>query len=86
MTYPYLLDRVPDMATRINGPALRAIRERSGLTQSELSRVSGVSQGRISSMESGSPNVRPGMVQTLAEALRVPTVALLADPPAEVAS
>jgi len=63
----------------LNGSALQAIRERSGLTQTELAEQTGVSQGRISELESGQRNVRPGTVKALAEALKIPTMALLAD-------
>ena len=61
----------------VNGPALAAIRERSGLTQTELAQQTGVSQGRISEIESGEHNVRPGTAKALAEALAVPLVALI---------
>lgn len=66
----------------LNGPALQAIRERTGLTQTELSVQTGVSQGRISELEAGMCQVRPGTVKALAEALAVPITALIA---AEVA-
>lgn len=69
----------------INGSALQAIRERSGLTQSDLARETErigprVSQGRISELESGDPAksaVRPATAKVLADALSVPLVALL---------
>lgn len=70
---------------QINGSALTAIRERTGLTQSDLARGTGVSQGRISEIESSSPSVRPATAVALAEALAVPLVAILATP-AEAAS
>lgn len=60
----------------LNGPALVAIRERSGLTQLALARASGVSQGRLSELEAGNLNVRPGTAKKLAEALQVPTTAI----------
>ncbi len=62
----------------LNGQALQAIRERSGLTQTELAAQTGVSQGRISELEAGNLRVRPNTVKALADALRVPTTALLA--------
>lgn len=65
---------------QINGSALAAIRERTGLTQSDLARGTGVSQGRISEIESDSPSVRPATAKALAEALAVPVVAILAAP------
>jgi transcriptional regulator with XRE-family HTH domain len=61
----------------INGSALLAIRERSGLSQAELSRQSGVSQGRISELEAAQLNVRPATVKAIAEALQVPITALV---------
>lgn len=69
----------------LNGSALQAIRERSGLTQSDLARQTGVSQGRISELEAGQVNVRPGTVKALAEALRVPVTAIIAGSPEAVA-
>lgn len=62
----------------LNGSALQAIRERSGLTQTELAAQTGVSQGRISELESGRCNVRPGTVKALAAALAIPIPALVA--------
>lgn len=62
---------------RINGPALKAIRERSGLSQSALAAQAGITQGRISEFESDSPPVRPATIAKVAEALVVPTTALL---------
>lgn len=69
----------------LNGSALQAIRERSGLTQTELAEQTGVSQGRISELESGQRNVRPGTVKALADALKIPVTALV-NTPSEVAS
>lgn len=60
----------------LNGPALVAIRERTGLTQLALAQASGVSQGRLSELEAGTLNVRPGTVRKLADALQVPTTAI----------
>lgn len=55
---------------------LRSLRGRAGLTQDQLARVAGVSQGQLSLLESG--RRRPGWdaVQRLAAALRVSTEAL----------
>jgi len=64
---------------RINGPALAAIRERSGLTQSALAKQTGISQGRISEIEKKSATtVRPDTGRTLATALAVPLMAIVA--------
>lgn len=64
----------------LNGDALQAIRERTGLSQTELAKLTGVSQGRISELESGRLNVRPATVKALADALAVPMTALIANP------
>lgn len=61
---------------RINGPALKAIRERSGLSQSDLARSTGISQGRISEIESASPAIRPATATTIADHLQVPLLAI----------
>jgi transcriptional regulator with XRE-family HTH domain len=67
------LDGVPV----VNGPALATIRERSGQSQSDLSKGSGVSQGRISEIESGFLNVRPPTVKKLCDALGISQMAIL---------
>lgn len=63
---------------KISGPTLRALRELAGLSQAELGRVSGVSQGHISDLEAAeTPNdVRPATAKRLAEGLGIPLVAL----------
>lgn len=61
----------------INPHALKAIRERSGYSQAQLSRITGISQGHISQLEKGEKNPRPAMVRRLADALAVPMGALL---------
>jgi transcriptional regulator with XRE-family HTH domain len=69
------------MATRINGEALRAIRERTGLTVSELARKGGVSQPHLSNIELGRRGGRPPIIRALADALGVPVGALLGPTP-----
>ena len=61
----------------INGAALKVIRERSGLTQTDLAKQTGVSQGRISELESGRHPVKPQTMSALTTALAVPLAALL---------
>lgn len=67
---------VPAMV--LNGSALQVIRERTGLTQTDLAKQTGVSQGRISELESGRKNVKPQTVKALAAALAIPLTAILA--------
>ena len=66
---------------KINGIAVATIRERSGLTQSLLSEMSGsISQGRISEIEAQNViSVRPATAVRLAETLGVPLMAILAE-------
>lgn len=72
---------------RINPDALKAIREKDGHTQLSLAAASGVSQNRISELESAEKSsVRPTTVKALADVLQVPVSALvLADEPEVVA-
>lgn len=68
----------------LNGSALQAIRERTGISQTDLAKLTGVSQGRISELEAGQRNVRPSTIKSLADALGVPLAALMVN--AQVAS
>jgi transcriptional regulator with XRE-family HTH domain len=61
---------------QINPAALAAIRQRTGLSQEALGRAAGVSQNRISELESRSMPVRPSTVARLATALQVPQTAI----------
>lgn len=67
---------------QVNRHALRVIRERSGLTLSQLARASGVSQPHLSNVEAGRRRPSPGLLGRLAHELRVPVVALLHAPSA----
>jgi transcriptional regulator with XRE-family HTH domain len=68
---------------QVNPHALRVIRERSGLSVSELARRAGLSQPHLSNIEAGKRRASPAAVRQLAEALHVPLLALLADPDSE---
>lgn len=71
---------------RINPEALAAIRQRSGMTQTDLAERANISQSRLSELESKSLNVRPGSAKRLAEALLVPVTAIISASPEAVAS
>ncbi len=73
------------MATRLNAEALRAIRERSGLTVTDLARLSGISQPHISNLENGSRRATPPTIKALAVALGVPMMALFGPEPQRIA-
>ena len=65
---------------QLNGHALRVIRERSGLSVSALASEVGISQPHLSNIERGRRRASPEVSRRLAAALRVPLLALLADP------
>jgi transcriptional regulator with XRE-family HTH domain len=77
------------MAMHVNPAALRAIRERTGLTVSGLARLSDISQSHLSNLELGRRGARPPTIKALANALQVPITALLGprlgDPDSEAA-
>ena len=65
---------------RLQRHALRVIRQRSGLSVSALAAQVGISQPHLSNIESGRRQASPQLAHRLARALKVPLVALLADP------
>jgi transcriptional regulator with XRE-family HTH domain len=50
-------------------PGLRMARQRSGLTQHELSKLAGVGKGTVSELEAGRRGAYPRTIRRLAEAL-----------------
>jgi len=64
----------------INGPALRAIRERSGVSQTALAASAGIKYSHLSNIEAGRRNASPALALALAKALKVELPAILADP------
>lgn len=66
---------------QVNPHALRVIRERSGLSVSELARAAGLSQPHLSNIEIGRRQASPAVIRSLADALRVPLLSLITDPP-----
>ncbi len=63
---------------RINGEALRAIRERTGYSITELADTSGVDRTTISRIESGRRRGTAAQCRSLAEALDIPQTAISA--------
>lgn len=61
----------------LNPAALSAIRVLNGLSQAELSRQCGVSQGHISELERGDKKASPKTIKKLATTLGVPMAALM---------
>jgi len=66
------------MASGVSPAALRAAREKAGLTQHQLARLIGVVGGeRVSRWERGSSEPRPDILVRLAKALRLRVIELL---------
>jgi transcriptional regulator with XRE-family HTH domain len=65
-----------DGVMRINGEALRVIRERTGLTITDLARASGVDRTVITRIENGSRRGTPAQHKALAQALDVSLLAI----------
>ena len=60
-----------------NGAAIRAIRERSGLTCSELARAAQIDRTHLHRIESGERRGTHAQVVRIAEALKVPLLAII---------
>jgi transcriptional regulator with XRE-family HTH domain len=69
-----------DAVVRINRYALTEIRERSGISKSDLARLVGCAPSTITDIEAGRRTASAALVQRMAGALKVPLLAVLADP------
>jgi transcriptional regulator with XRE-family HTH domain len=67
--------------TRQHGPALRALREKDGLSQADLARAAGLSQADLSRFETESANARVATINRLARALGVGAAAIMREIP-----
>lgn len=67
----------------LNPVSFGVIRFLSGMSQSDLSRVSGTSQSYISGIESGDKRPSPKKLRELTDAMGVPLAAVLRDPTPE---
>jgi transcriptional regulator with XRE-family HTH domain len=65
---------------RVNGAAIRAIRERSGLSGTALAEQAGIRQSHLSNIEAGRRQPSEELAVSIARVLRSPLVAILADP------
>ena len=64
---------------QLNRHALNVIRTRSGLSVSALAEAAGISQPHLSNLEAGKRQASEQAITRLAEALKVPVVALVND-------
>jgi transcriptional regulator with XRE-family HTH domain len=62
---------------QMDGERLRRIRKERLLTQVELSKMTGVAQDSISSLETGKREAHPGTIRKLAKALGVESTKLV---------
>lgn len=67
---------------KVNRHAMKEIRERSGLSVPQLAQAiePRVSHGTLYDIENGNRGASPDMAVRIAKALKVPLVAILADP------
>lgn len=71
---------------QINPQALVAVRERTGLKQSQLADMARVSKGYLSKLESGKSPGTPDVIARVAAALEVPLAAIALSSSERVAS
>lgn len=64
---------------KINGEAVRVIRERSGYSQSQLSVDSGVELTALNRIESGKRKATEAQTVALAHALKVPLLTIICE-------
>jgi transcriptional regulator with XRE-family HTH domain len=72
---------------QINRAALTALRERSGMSKSELAERAGVDRTLVTRIENGDRRATPAVMKKFAAALQVSVVALMGpadEPPSEV--
>jgi transcriptional regulator with XRE-family HTH domain len=68
---------------RQNGPAIRALREKDGWSQSALATAAGIRQASLSAIETEVSNATVRTLNILARKLRVPVAAIMRDREAE---
>jgi transcriptional regulator with XRE-family HTH domain len=64
----------------LNRHALRALRERSGLSVTALADLAGIKQAHLSNIEAGRRRASAEVAVALARALKVELLAIIADP------
>lgn len=69
---------MPQNGVKVNGEALRIIRERTGYNGTELAERVGINRAYLSHIEAGRRDPSPAVAHKLAEALSCPLKAILA--------
>lgn len=62
---------------QVNRHAVRALRERSGLTVTSLAEQAGIGQAHLSNIEAGRRKASPEVVVALARALKIDVLAIV---------
>lgn len=62
---------------RTNGAAIKAIRERTGMTKTELANAAAVDRTHLHRIETGERRGTPDQIVAIAQALKVPTTAII---------
>jgi transcriptional regulator with XRE-family HTH domain len=60
----------------VNGEAVRALRERSGLTITQLGERAKIDRANLSRLEAGKRQATPSQIKAIADALLVPVVVI----------
>ncbi len=71
---------------KANGAAIRALRESRGWNLSKLAAAVGRHHSYVSRIETGERSGSPDVLVAIADALKVPLVAIIAQPPVEDAA
>jgi transcriptional regulator with XRE-family HTH domain len=66
---------------KLNGHAVKAIRERTGLTPAELAESIGCSRRFVAYIEANDRDGSPKVIKAIAAALKVPITAIIKDVP-----
>jgi transcriptional regulator with XRE-family HTH domain len=61
---------------RTNGEAITALRERTGLTKTQLAKAAGIDRTHLHRIETGERQGTPSQVRSIAETLQVPITAI----------
>lgn len=65
---------------QINAAALKALRERTGLSVTELADQTSIKRSHLSNLEAGRRSASEATIVDLAKVLKVPVTAIICDP------
>lgn len=70
---------------KLNREALIALRERSGMSKSDLGRAAGIDRTLVHRVENGERHATDDVIVKLAQGLKIPVTAIILDPSEAVA-